>query len=211
MAQKFASVERRILHYIQKKYAPPLSLSEHLTKTSVVPSQLDLKRAKEESRMFQILSALPNFGIGRLMVDINDRHPWEDNMGHDGPSFWRITGVHVDHTKEQLDYGIAFGIYTDKGYCTGYQQEIPKVNQHKWRLVPRIMEDKYLNYEVKQPDSKELPLYVKYPPLLDSMLKAEQIKKGVEKSEVKTPMLKLMYERNPYENAQQKLEDGTLV
>lgn len=34
------------------------------------------------------------------MVDINDRHPWEDNMGHEGLSFWRITGVHVDHTKE---------------------------------------------------------------------------------------------------------------
>merc|ERR1712002_134805 len=138
---------------------------------------------QEEKRLFQIISKLPNWGIGRLFVKVTEP-PFNG-----APNFWRLTGVQVDHSRQDLDYGVAFGIHTERGYCTGYQQEITMANEELWRLVPKIEEKKYLEYEPVETETTELPLYVNYPPLLERMLKAKELKEGCKADEVNHPMM----------------------
>ena len=53
------------------------------------------------------------------------------------------------------------------------------MNEKYWLLVPKYMESKYTSYVPVEQPTHELPLYVKYPPLMERMLQAKQIKEVI--------------------------------
>ncbi|XP_056661627.1 28S ribosomal protein S34, mitochondrial isoform X1 [Monodelphis domestica] len=68
---------------------------------------------RNESRLLQLLSRLPLFGLGRLVT----RKSWL--WQHDEPCYWRLTRVRADYTAPNLDHGKAWGILTFQGKENG--------------------------------------------------------------------------------------------
>ncbi|XP_001365036.1 28S ribosomal protein S34, mitochondrial isoform X2 [Monodelphis domestica] len=124
---------------------------------------------RNESRLLQLLSRLPLFGLGRLVT----RKSWL--WQHDEPCYWRLTRVRADYTAPNLDHGKAWGILTFQGKTESQEKEIDQVMYHDWRLVPKHEEEAFKNFI---PKSEETNRYVPYPPLLRAMIFAERQKQG---------------------------------
>ncbi|XP_036594496.1 28S ribosomal protein S34, mitochondrial [Trichosurus vulpecula] len=124
---------------------------------------------RHESRLLQLLSRLPLFGLGRLVT----RKSWL--WQHDEPCYWRLTRVRADYTAQNLDHGKAWGILTFRGETESQEKEIDQVMYHDWRLVPKHEEEAFKNFT---PKSEETVRYVPYPPLLRAMIFAEREKQG---------------------------------
>lgn len=201
MARNIASIERKLMAHISKKYPEPMSKLLH--NPHETPTQKMVERRKNEKKLFQVLNQLPNWGIGRLLVS-------QDDLYHKEPCFWKITRVSVDHTAPDLDVGVAYGVYTHCGYCEGYEREVDDMNEHLWRLVPKYMESKFTEYKPEEWELKEVPLYVKYPPLLRRMLQAQTAKTSTEEAK-KEPMYRMVIKRGPRQKSRQRMDDGTLV
>jgi len=48
-----------------------------------------------------------------------------------------------------------------------------QTNEHIWRLIPKHSEDAYLSYKPQSQEICEVPTYIRMPPLLAAMTKAE--------------------------------------
>ncbi|XP_076807919.1 small ribosomal subunit protein mS34-like [Clavelina lepadiformis] len=201
MAQIAAGVERKLMTHVARKY--PMPMHKIMQKRLEYPTESMLQRRKNEKRLFQVLSQLPHWGIGRIITTCQ----WADNSLF---TYWRITRVHVDHNTEEYEYGIAWGIQTVDGRSKGYEEEIPDMNEHLWRLIPKYKEDYYLNYQPKTEEIKEIPLYIPTPPLLHQMMKAEKEKQGSEDAN-KDFLVRLLINRGRTNLARQRLDDGSLV
>ena len=193
-------VERRLLNVINKKYPRPLH--EMLYDPLLKPTLAMEKRAENEKRLTQLLAHLPHWGIGRIVTtcDVDSKNI----------TFWRITRVFVDHQTENFEYGLVWGVFTNKGRCNYYEEEIVDSNEHLWRLVPKYKEDYYVNFKPESQPIKEVPLYVPLPPLMSRIFKMQ---KSVElkKSVTDEPMVRFLFARTPYQPNRQKLDDGSLV
>lgn len=125
------------------------------------------KDVRRESRLFSMLAGMRMFGVGRIFT----RKSWLED--HTEPSYWQITKVKVDYTAENMDHGKAWGILTYKGKRESEEKEVDKVMYHDWRLVPKHIEQEFMEFEpVPEPPVR----YVPYPPLLRAMLLAEHKK-----------------------------------
>ncbi|XP_008068502.1 28S ribosomal protein S34, mitochondrial isoform X3 [Carlito syrichta] len=140
--------------------------------------------ARRESRLLQLLSRLPLFGLGRLVT----RKSWL--WQHDEPCYWRLTRVRPDYTAQNLDHGKAWGILTFKGKTESEAREIEHVMHHDWRLVPKHEEEAFAT---SSPAPQDTLRSAPYPPLLRAMILAERQKNGDTSPE--EPMLSL--ERTP--------------
>nr|XP_002128788.2 28S ribosomal protein S34, mitochondrial-like isoform X1 [Ciona intestinalis] len=189
-------IERKLLAHITKKYPQPLC-EMFKTKPNIT---LNMRtRNKEEKKLFQILSQLPSWGVGRLFTTCDD-------IIHSAPTFWRITRVHADLKSPNMEYGIAWGIKTLNGRNEGYEKEIQDGNENLWRLIPRHEEESYLEYEPQSAETHQVPLYVPMPPLM-AMLESQNDKCG----EDQEPMIKLLIKRGIHANQRQKLPDGSVI
>lgn len=141
---------------------------------------------RRESRLLQLLSRLPFFGLGRLVT----RKSWL--WQHDEPCYWRLTRVRPDYTAQNLDHGRAWGILTFKGKTESEAREIEHPMHHDWRLVPKHEEEAFTAFT---PTPEDTLRSVPYPPLLRAMILAERQKNGDTSTE--EPMLSL--ERVPIE------------
>ncbi|KAM5228431.1 small ribosomal subunit protein mS34 [Ctenodactylus gundi] len=142
-----------------------------------VRAWVDVRR---ESRLLQLLSRLPLFGVGRLVT----RKSWL--WQHDEPCYWRLTRVRPDYTAQNLDHGKAWGILTFKGRTEDEAREIEHVMHHDWRLVPRHEE---AAFAASAPPPEDGPQLVPYPPLLRAMILAERQKNGDPR--IEEPLLRL--------------------
>lgn len=193
-------VERQLLAYIAKKYQQPLHKALH--RPYFIPNESIQLRIKNEKKLIQVLSYVPQWGIGRIVTTMKD----EDKPA----TFWRITRVHVDYTTDNFFYGLVWGVFTNKGKCNFFEEEIKEADLHMWRLVPKYEEDKYLNYKPESEPFNEIPLHVSLSPLLSRMYKIQKSKE-LNKSFEKEPMVRLLIDRGPTINTRQKINDGTLV
>ncbi|XP_003478508.1 small ribosomal subunit protein mS34 isoform X2 [Cavia porcellus] len=131
-----------------------------------VRAWVDVRR---ESRLLQLLSRLPRFGLGRLVT----RKSWL--WQHDEPCYWRLTRVLPDHTAQNLDHGKAWGVLTFKGKTESEAREIQHVMHHDWRVVPKHEEEAFTSFTPgPEDDLRSVP----YPPLLRAMILADRQKTG---------------------------------
>ncbi|XP_004873748.2 28S ribosomal protein S34, mitochondrial [Heterocephalus glaber] len=142
-----------------------------------VRAWVDVRR---ESRLLQLLSCLPRFGLGRLVT----RKSWL--WQHDEPCYWRLTRVRPDYTAQNLDHGKAWGVLTFKGKTESEVREIEHTMHHDWRLVPKHEEE---TFTIFTPGPEDDLRPVPYPPLLRAMILAERQKNG--DSSVEEPLLSL--------------------
>ncbi|XP_007528074.1 small ribosomal subunit protein mS34 [Erinaceus europaeus] len=133
-----------------------------------------------ESRLLELLSRLPHFGLGRLVT----RKSWL--WQHDEPCYWRLTRVRPDYTAQNLDHGQAWGVLTFKGRTEREPREIAQAMYHDWRLVPRHEEAAFTAFSPPPDDAVRA---VPYPPLLRAMILAERRKSG--DSSPEEPLLRL--------------------
>ncbi|XP_006146511.2 28S ribosomal protein S34, mitochondrial [Tupaia chinensis] len=124
---------------------------------------------RRESRLLQLLSRLPLFGLGRLVT----RKSWL--WQHDEPCYWRLTRVRPDYTAQNLDHGKAWGILTFRGKTESEAREIEQVMHHDWRVVPRHEEAAFTACTARPQHTLHS---VPYPPLLRAMILAERQKNG---------------------------------
>ncbi|XP_060642334.1 small ribosomal subunit protein mS34 [Anolis sagrei] len=157
--------------------------------------------ARNEERLFTLLSRLHCFGIGRMVT----RKSWLWRF--DEPCYWIITKVKVDYTAENLDHGKAWGYLTFRGKVMEEVREIGKVMYHDWRMVPKHEEEAFKKFT---PVEEETVRYVLYPPLLRAMVLAQRQKEG--KPCTEEPMIDLMrprsFSKEYFENAR---NEGTPV
>ena len=193
-------VERRLLAYIAKKYPKPLHQVLH--DPYKIPTEAMEERAKNENKLIPVLAHLPNWGIGRIVTSVE----WQRAP----PTFWRVTRVHVDYGTDNFEHGLVWGVFTARGKCRFYEEEIIDANEHLWRLIPKYKENYYLSYRPVTESVREVPLYVSMPPLLSQMYKAHKAKEQ-HKLCKDEPMIRMLIQRSPNNAARQKLNDGSLV
>ncbi|XP_019363162.1 PREDICTED: 28S ribosomal protein S34, mitochondrial [Gavialis gangeticus] len=136
--------------------------------------------ARNECRLFTLLSRLPLFGIGRVVT----RKSWL--WQYEEPCYWLVTKVCADYSAENLDHGKAWGYLTFRGKAENEVKEIDKVMYHDWRLVPKHEEEDFKKFT---PVPEETVRFVPYPPLLRAMIFAQRQKEG--KLNTEEPMLDL--------------------
>lgn len=204
MRYKPAIIDKRLLRHVAERYSKPVNEIFNDPKVTMFPEK-SLEDRKNEKLLFEVLKTLPNWGVGRHFVFKQDMP--DDTVS---PTYWKITRVLVDQCDQDFNYGVAWGVYTWKGWCEEYEKEIPRVNRHGWRLIPKLDEHLFTKYVPKSQEIKEVPLYFRPPPLLNLMLKEERLKEGKSISEGE-PMIRLLLDRNRECAERQRLEDGTLV
>ena len=194
-------VERQLLAYVAKKYPQPLHKALH--NPYFIPNEGLQLQIKNEKTLIQLLSHLPHWGIGRIVTSLE----WSGMPA----TFWRITRVHVDYATDGFKYGLVWGVFTDKGRCHYYEEEITAAKKYLWRLIPKHEEQHYINCKPKSKEFNEVPLNVTLPPLLSRMKKVQKSKElGVQVFE-KEPMVRLLIERGVNNIDRQKLSDGSWV
>uniref|UniRef100_H2YZY9 28S ribosomal protein S34, mitochondrial n=1 Tax=Ciona savignyi TaxID=51511 RepID=H2YZY9_CIOSA len=192
------NIERKLLAHIARKYPRPLH-EMHAPKPHITERMR--KRNAEEKKLFQILSRLPSWGIGRLFTTYDD-------LRNNAPTFWRLTRVHVDLKSPDMEYGVAWGVKTAEGRNEGYEKELLDANEHIWRLIPKHEEHNYLEYKAQSAETKEVPLYIPLPPLMAELEKQQNPQTASDNME---PMMRLLIKRGVSEKNRQKLADGSLV
>lgn len=204
MSYRAAILDKKLMAAVASKYAKPVNkIFNDPTKT--MHPEKSLEDRANEKLLFQVLKRLPDWGVGRLLVFKQDLTNFNDD-----PTYWKITRALVDHDDPELNYGIAWGIFTWKGYCEEYEKEIPRANRHGWRLIPKMEEHLFTDFTPRSKTIKEVPLYFRAPPLMAEMLKADKAKTESLKAN-EEPMIRLLLTRDRDNIERQKLEDGTLV
>lgn len=198
-----AVVDKRLMEMLRKKYKKPVNRIFN-DPNHTMPPQKSLEDRKNEKLLFDVLKQLPNWGVGRLLLFKQDLTNFNDD-----PTYWKITRVLVDLDDHNMSYGVAWGIFTWKGWCEEYEKEIPRVNRHGWRLIPKLDEHLFTNYTPRSRTTVEVPMYFRPPPLLSAMYKAEQLKKG-QVGDME-PAIRLLLDRNRDCVERQRLDDGTMV
>lgn len=136
--------------------------------------------------LFEILSNLKNFGVGRLVVrSAFQRYP--------EPTFYIIKRV-----EPQMDEENKFGrVWVEKcfrGKKFPGIREITTSYKPDFCLVSKEDEGYYLNYKLKEPKvERTLPREIPFPPLLREVLLQER--KGQEDVMKNEPMLELHYRK----------------
>ena len=193
-------IERKLLKVIKMKYPKPLHHMLH--DPLMIPTLAMEKQAQSEKKLSELLANLPNWGVGRIVTSCF----WSRST----PTFWRITKVFVDHQTDNFNYGLAWGVFTEKGRCRYYEEEVFNANEYMWRLVPRYDEDYFVNYKSESQNVQEVPLYLPLPPLMSCMYKERKSKEQA-KTVFDEPMVRLLFERNPHQTYRQKLDNNALV
>jgi len=143
-------------------------------------------------RLFDILSRLKGFGVGRIVYRnvFYERYP--------EPSYYVITKVDpdmTDPTEAEIDStckSIAYGMKVWRGEPLG-ENIIKSCFKNDWRLVPRLDEMKFLSYTVPERPRTIVPDKIKMPPLLEHLILEEKrfSVATAKSSEVDGPMMKV--------------------
>ncbi|XP_072043775.1 small ribosomal subunit protein mS34-like [Amphiura filiformis] len=137
--------------------------------------------------LFDLLSQLPNFGVGRIVT----RGKWLHQFPNE-PCYYRITRVKVDCTKPELNSGEAWGIPTMRGYSRpNNEAQISSAWKREWKLIRKSEEDEFTAYTPKETDFHEVPTHCKVPPLLAEMMKRDQQAQGQEVRDDEPILMKL--------------------
>ncbi|XP_071813886.1 small ribosomal subunit protein mS34-like [Apostichopus japonicus] len=124
--------------------------------------------------LFEILNQLPNFGVGRIVTLGRWQH-----FTPERPSYYKITRVKLDCSKENLNHGEAWGVPTIKGYSKdGLEVKIKEWHLNEWKLIRKSEEEDFCSYTPKAEDFKQVPKYVRMPPLLEELVYQEKKAKG---------------------------------
>jgi small subunit ribosomal protein S34 len=136
--------------------------------------------------LFEILSNLKNFGVGRILVRSRyERYP--------EPTYYRITRVEPQ-MDEYNRYGKAWSEQIFRGRNMG-EQEVPSVYVSDWRLLHKHEEDAYCKRPFTPLPEVILPRYTNFPPLLSYMIKTQRAALGLPTD--KTPQLEMDYILQP--------------
>lgn len=157
--------------------------------------------------LFDILSALPNFGVGRIVT----RGKWEHDFPSSEPCYFKITRVKVDCTQPNLDKGEAWGIPTMRGYSRDGNNEanIGSAWKREWKLIRKSEEDTYCAFSPKETDFHRVPTHTTVPPLLAEMVKREKASQGLEVEE--GPMLMKLKIASGLRNRAYQIADEVLL
>ncbi|XP_039271277.1 small ribosomal subunit protein mS34-like [Styela clava] len=204
MRYRAAILDKRLMESVASQFGIPVNKIFNDPRIPMPPEKA-VEDIKNEKLLFQVLKQLPNWGVGRLFIFKQDMTGF-----YDDPTYWRITRVLVDQDDHDLNFGIAWGIFTWKGWCEEYEKQIPRINRHGWRLIPKLDEPHFTNFVPKSKETKEVPLYFRTPPLLTEMLKAEKLQEKSPDANLQ-PMIKLLLDRNRECIERQRLDDGSLV
>jgi len=143
-------------------------------------------------RLFDILSRLKGYGVGRLVYRnaFYERYPQ--------PSYYVITKVDpdmTDPTEAEIDStckSIAYGMKVWRGEPCG-ESVIKSCYKNDWRLVPRLSEAKFLDYSVPDRPRSIVPDMKRMPPLLEHLVLEESRSSATpaRSSESVPPMMKV--------------------
>ncbi|XP_071501628.1 small ribosomal subunit protein mS34-like [Diadema antillarum] len=158
--------------------------------------------------LFDILTQLPKFGVGRVVTRTRWQHLWPDQ-----PSYYRITRVKIDCESLNLGQGEAWGIPTVKGYSSdGIEVRIGAWWKREWRLIRKSEEEEFCAYTPKETDFHQVPTKVPMPPLLAAMMKEERTSKGLPPlGEEGKPLLLDIGIRGGYRNRAFQIPEDELV
>lgn len=124
--------------------------------------------------LLDILNQLPNFGLGRVVTLGRWQH-----FSRDRPSYYKITKVKVDCSEKNLNHGEVWGVPTKKGYTRdGLEERIKEWYLREWILIRKSEEAEFCSYTPSPYDFKQIPKYVRMPPLFEELVYQERKAKG---------------------------------
>ncbi|XP_022108405.1 28S ribosomal protein S34, mitochondrial-like [Acanthaster planci] len=156
--------------------------------------------------LINILTELPNYGIGRLVT----RRRWTMLFPENEPCYLKVTRVKIDCTRPELDQGQVWGELTYRGYKReDLEIQVGAWWKKEWELIRKADEEEFCKFTPKPEHFHVAPSHARMPPLLEAMVLKQRADKGIRVDPDDLPLLDLeirkTYRHRAYQLASQEL------